>query len=95
MEFFGYIQLGGIIVSTIIGLIFDKNIIGRKDVKQAEISRRCKLQSAVLPFALTTILGTMLSALAITESVYTLVIHKSIFFQIIKLSEDWKSPYMI
>eukprot|EP00794_Sanderia_malayensis_P014367 gene14367-15865_t len=73
LKVFGYIQLGGILVAAIIGVLFDRDLIGRKSNKKVLNSRRDKLHSAILPLALTTLFAILLSILSITGAKAALV----------------------
>lgn len=59
IDIFGYVQFGGIFVTPIVGLIFDKDRIGKADEMLIISEDESKLQSlrkCVMPFAVTNIL---------------------------------------
>ena len=60
VDIFGYVQFGGILVTPVIGLVFDKDRLTGKDkeimMMSAQAQRIKKLSDCIAPFAVTNIL---------------------------------------
>jgi len=71
VNMFGYIQFCGVIITPIVGIIFDKeSFFGQVTPMPAEERRLKKLSESVLPFVITSILAIAFCALSLIPHLY-------------------------
>ena len=75
INLFGYIQFGGILITPVIGIIFDKDHIGKSEEKYIDpaLKRVQRIQESIAPFVITNILCIIFCALGLVEHIYAQV----------------------
>lgn len=71
INLFGYIQFGGILVTPIIGFVFDKNRLSstEQDLVTTRERRLQRLRECIAPFSITSLLGLLFCVLSMIEDI--------------------------
>ena len=84
INLFGFIQIGGIIVTPLIGLLFDRDIFLKDNDKMTDVEKNVmKRKQSILPLFITSALAIVLSTLALFDAI-TLQIPQYFLYTVVR-----------